>query len=150
MVDPETSVYKSRNLVIGGGNTALDVVRELVRLGVPDVAMVYRGTEERMSGYAHEWKAAFMEGVKAHWQTQPVEFVGDGGAVRAARCIKYDENKKPDLAQCLKKGVAKLMKHVHVVFMISDLQTYHEWISLFAGLETKCDVMFMDDLSASG
>lgn len=42
------------------------------------------------------------------------------------------------------------MSKVHVVFMVSDMQTYHEWISLFPGLETKCDVMFMDDLSKEG
>lgn len=34
--------------------------------------------------------------------------------------------------------------------MISDLQTYHEWISLFPGLETRCEVMFLDDLSKDG
>lgn len=83
-------------LVIGGGNTALDVVRELVRLGVEDVALVYRGTEEKMSGYVHEWAAGKVEGVRAHFQTQPVAFLGgDDGKLRAARCIKYDANKKP-------------------------------------------------------
>jgi hypothetical protein len=34
--------------------------------------------------------------------------------------------------------------------MIDDMQTYHEWFSLFPGLETKCDVMFMDDLTPTG
>ena len=34
--------------------------------------------------------------------------------------------------------------------MINDMQTYHEWFSLFPGLETKCDVMFVDDLSQDG
>ena len=34
--------------------------------------------------------------------------------------------------------------------MISDLQTYHEWVSLFPGLETKCEVMFLDDISKKG
>lgn len=42
------------------------------------------------------------------------------------------------------------MNKVHIVFMISDLQTYHEWISLFPGLETRCEVMFLDDLSKDG
>ena len=85
-----------RALVIGGGNTALDVVRELVRLGVEDVALVYRGTEEKMSGYKHEWAAGKVEGVRAYFQTQPIEFLGDeDGNVRAALCVEYDANKKP-------------------------------------------------------
>jgi hypothetical protein len=64
--------------------------------------------------------------------------------------FKYDANKKPNLDSCLKNGVKKLMKNTHIVFMINDLQTYHEWFSLFPGLETKCDVMFVDDLNAEG
>lgn len=64
--------------------------------------------------------------------------------------FKYDKNKKPNLEACLKKGVKKLMKHVHVVFLVNNLQTYHEWFSLYPGLETKCDVMFLDDLTSDG
>ena len=64
--------------------------------------------------------------------------------------FKYDKTKKPNLDTCLQNGVKKLMKHVHVVFMINDMQTYHEWFSLFPGLETKCDVMFVDDLHTEG
>jgi len=51
--------------------------------------------------------------------------------------FKYDKNKKPNLDACLKNGVKKLMKHAHIVFMINDMQTYHEWFSLFPGLETS-------------
>ena len=83
-----------RALVIGGGNTALDAVRELRGLGVEEVTLVYRGTEAKMSGYAHEWKAAKLEGVRAAWRTQPVAFIGDG-RVRAARCISLDDAKQP-------------------------------------------------------
>jgi glutamate synthase (NADPH/NADH) small chain len=82
-------------VVVGGGNTALDVVRELRVLGVPSVIMAYRGTEARMSGYAHEWAAAKVEGVSAAWQTQPIGFVGENGGVTGLRCIKLDDNKQP-------------------------------------------------------
>ncbi len=84
-----------RAVVIGGGNTALDVVRELKGLGVPSVTMAYRGTEAKMSGYAHEWKAAKVEGVVPAWQVQPVGFVGDNGAVTGVRCVRLDDAKKP-------------------------------------------------------
>ena len=85
----------TRALVIGGGNTALDVVRELCVLGVPEVTMVYRGDEARMSGYAHEWSAAKTEGVRAAWRTQPVGFVGEGGAVTGVRCVTLDADRQP-------------------------------------------------------
>jgi hypothetical protein len=47
----------------------------------------------------------------------------------------------------LANGIKKLMNKAHIVLMVHDMQTYHEWFSLFPGLETRCDVMFMDDLS---
>src|SRR5690606_17337 len=85
---------------VGGGNTAIDAVRELRGLGVGDVTMLYRGTEPKMSGYAHEWSAAKDEGVRARWQTQPVAFEGDGegqgrGRVQRIRCVRLDEAKQP-------------------------------------------------------
>lgn len=63
-------------VVVGGGNTAVDCVRELIGLGVPSVTMLYRGTEAKMSGYAHEWDAAKKEGARAIWGAAPAGFVG--------------------------------------------------------------------------
>jgi len=64
--------------------------------------------------------------------------------------FKYDKTKKPKREACLQSGVKKLMQRAHVVFLVNDMQTYHEWFSLFPGLETKCDVMFVDDLTTEG
>ena len=84
--------------VIGGGNTALDCVRELLGLGVPSVTMVYRGVEDGMSGYHHEWDEAKREGARAAWRSQPVAFEGDG-SVERIRCAVLDEDKKPVAGQ---------------------------------------------------
>ncbi len=81
--------------VVGGGNTAIDAVRELKWLGVPTVYMVYRGDEARMSGYHHEWHAARVEAVWARWGTQPIGYESEGGQVTAIRCIRCDEKKQP-------------------------------------------------------
>jgi glutamate synthase (NADPH/NADH) small chain len=56
--------------------------------------MVYRGTEPKMSGYLHEWRAAQTEGCVARWQTQPTGFESEGGRVTGVQCIKVDENKQ--------------------------------------------------------
>ncbi len=82
-------------VVIGGGNTALDVVRELIVLGVPEVTLAYRGQEAGMSGYTHEWDAAKKEGVRAAWQVQPVGFEGADGKLSAMRCVRLDAHKQP-------------------------------------------------------
>ena len=89
----ETTGVK-RAVVIGGGNTAVDAIRELRGLGVPHVSLVYRGTESAMSGYLHEWEEAKMEGAQGIWQTLPVSFQGDG-TVRALTCVQMDDAKRP-------------------------------------------------------
>ncbi|MCO4744690.1 MAG: NAD(P)-dependent oxidoreductase [Proteobacteria bacterium] len=82
-------------LIIGGGNTAIDAVREFIGLGVDRVTMVYRGTEAGMSGYTHEWKEAKMEGALAQYQAVPIAFIGEEGRVTAVRCQRLDLDKKP-------------------------------------------------------
>lgn len=64
--------------------------------------------------------------------------------------FRYNKNKKPKREACLQTGIKKLMQRAHVVMVVNDMQTYHEWMSLFPGLETKCDVMFVDDLTPAG
>lgn len=81
-------------LVIGGGNTAMDCMRELLGLKIPNVTLVYRGTQEVMSGYAHEWKAAQVLGAKVAWQAVPARFEGQG-RVQSAVLNCLDANKKP-------------------------------------------------------
>ncbi|MEZ5397915.1 MAG: FAD-dependent oxidoreductase [Bryobacterales bacterium] len=89
LADVETAV------VLGGGNTAIDVVRELVGLGVPNVEMVYRGTEAGMSGYAHEWRAAREAGARGRWQLAPVGFEGAGTDLTGVRLVRVDAHKQP-------------------------------------------------------
>jgi glutamate synthase (NADPH/NADH) small chain len=75
-----------RALVIGGGNTAIDAARELARLGVPDVALVYRRTEPDMPGYRHELDHARHEGVRLLERAVPEAVVrGPGGRLEALR-----------------------------------------------------------------
>jgi glutamate synthase (NADPH/NADH) small chain len=72
-------------VVIGGGNTAIDAARELAKLGVPDVAMLYRRTAADMSGYAHEMEHARAEGVRLIERATPAAFVRDGARLQAVR-----------------------------------------------------------------
>lgn len=64
--------------------------------------------------------------------------------------FKYDKNIQANPESCLKTGIDKMKQHAHIILMINDMQTYHEWFSMFPGLETKCDVMFVDDLNNEG
>lgn len=66
-----------RCAVIGGGNTAIDCVRTLVRLGADEVAIVYRRTRKEMPANAVEIEAAEHEGVKFHFLAAPVKVIGN-------------------------------------------------------------------------
>ncbi len=74
-----------RAVVIGGGNTALDIAHELALLGV-QVDMVYRRGEQQMSGYAHELDSARADGVRLLENRQPLAILRDArGQVTAVK-----------------------------------------------------------------
>ena len=66
-----------RAVVIGGGNTAVDVAREAVRLGAEVVTLAYRRTEAEMPAFHHEVEEAREEGVDFHWLAAPTRFLGE-------------------------------------------------------------------------
>jgi len=65
-----------RVVVLGGGNTAIDVARESVRLGAAHVTLAYRRTRELMPAYAFEVEEAADEGVAFEWLAAPAEILG--------------------------------------------------------------------------
>jgi glutamate synthase (NADPH/NADH) small chain len=77
-------------VVIGGGNTAIDIAVQTKRLGAEDVTIVYRRGPEQMSATHHEQEFAQTNGVRIkHW-AKPVRVLGEGGQVRAIE-FEYTE-----------------------------------------------------------
>lgn len=64
-------------VVIGGGNTAIDCVRTLIRLGAEEVYIVYRRTRSEMPANKVEIEAAEHEGVKFVFLAAPVKVIAD-------------------------------------------------------------------------
>ena len=70
-------------VVIGGGNTAVDIAVQSKRLGANDVTLVYRRGPEQMGATQHEQDFAQTNGVRIkHW-LRPLQLEGDGN-VKAA------------------------------------------------------------------
>ena len=63
--------------IIGGGNTAIDCTRNLIRLGAEKVSIVYRRTRAEMPANPVEIDAAEHEGVQFSFLAAPVEVKGD-------------------------------------------------------------------------
>ncbi len=76
--DSKSSVVIGKKCaVIGGGNTAIDCVRTLVRLGADEVSIVYRRTRNEMPANMVEIEAAEHEGIKFNFLASPNRVVGD-------------------------------------------------------------------------
>ncbi len=70
--------------VIGGGNTAIDASRTLLRLGAKEVYLLYRRTYDEMPAAKEEVDEAIKEGVKMSFLVAPVEIKGDGKVEKIA------------------------------------------------------------------
>ncbi|MCB0560587.1 MAG: 2-oxoacid:acceptor oxidoreductase family protein [Lewinellaceae bacterium] len=75
--------------IIGGGNTAIDVARTLLRLGaVPTI--YYRRTIREMPAIPQEVKEALLEGVRIEFLSAPVALAPAGPAKVALTLIKME------------------------------------------------------------
>lgn len=77
-------------IVIGGGNTAIDVARSLQKFGSA-VSIFYRRTKTEMPAIKEEVLAAEKEGIKIEELIAPVKIVAkDGGRVDLLECQKME------------------------------------------------------------
>jgi len=77
----------NRVVVVGGGNTAIDVSRTAIRLDADHVTILYRRSREEMPALDVEIEAAAEEGVEFHFLASPVGFeeIDDGLKVTSIR-----------------------------------------------------------------
>ncbi|SJZ74041.1 glutamate synthase (NADPH/NADH) small chain [Enhydrobacter aerosaccus] len=71
-----------RVVVIGGGNTAIDIAVQAKRLGAQDVTIVYRRGPQHMTATGYEQELAQTNGVAIKYWARPIRLVGQGGRVR--------------------------------------------------------------------
>lgn len=74
-----------RMAVVGGGNTAMDVARSLLRVGVEPI-VVYRRTRAEMPAIASEVEDALAEGIPFEFLAAPVRVVIEQGRITALAC----------------------------------------------------------------
>ncbi|PXF29032.1 dihydropyrimidine dehydrogenase [Pokkaliibacter plantistimulans] len=87
--DLTTLPVAKRAVVIGAGNTAIDMAVQMARLGADQVTLVYRRGTESMSATEHEQDIAKANQVKIVTWAQPKEvLLDDSGKVSAMRFEK--------------------------------------------------------------
>ena len=83
----ETIDVGCRVVVIGAGNTAIDVATAARRLGSEHTAIVYRRSEREMSAFKYEYELAQKDGVVFYWNAQPLRIVGNSH-VEGLECVR--------------------------------------------------------------
>jgi glutamate synthase (NADPH/NADH) small chain len=79
--DKSTLEIGRKVVVIGGGNTAIDIAIQAKKLGAEDVTIAYRRGPEQMSATHHEQEFAQVSGVRIkHW-VKPVALTSKDGAI---------------------------------------------------------------------
>jgi glutamate synthase (NADPH/NADH) small chain len=94
---PSVDVRGKRVVVLGGGDTAMDVLRIVIRRGAADALCLYRRDEASLPADAEEYENAREEGAQFMFLSRPVSVLGNAaGAVTHVRCIRM-ETGEPDL-----------------------------------------------------
>lgn len=87
---PESLPHARHVVVIGAGNTAIDVATMARRVGAA-ATVVYRRTAAEMTAYEHEYHFAVSEGINFLFLTSPKEVLTDGaGVVTGLRCDRME------------------------------------------------------------
>lgn len=88
-------------LVIGAGNTAIDVATAAKRLGAESVTIAYRRGEAAMPAFAYEYELAKADRVRFVWHAQPVRVLArDGkaaGILFAKTATSVTESRRDEL-----------------------------------------------------
>ncbi len=75
-------------LVIGGGNTAIDVATAAARLGADTVTIAYRRGEQAMPAFPYEYDLAKRDNIRFEWYAQPVRVVGKNGTAKGVEFVR--------------------------------------------------------------
>lgn len=75
-------------LVIGGGNTAVDVATAAVRLGAENVTIAYRRGEQDMPAFKYEYELTKSDGIGWVFNSAPLRIVEANGAASGVEFIQ--------------------------------------------------------------
>ncbi|SDJ82609.1 NAD(P)-dependent oxidoreductase [Natronincola ferrireducens] len=75
--NPDVFSLGNRVVVVGGGNTAMDVARTAIRKGSKEVTILYRRDEDSLPALGSEVELAKIDGVRFEFLASPIEIMED-------------------------------------------------------------------------
>lgn len=117
------------SVVIGGGNTAIDVARSIIRLGGRAV-IVYRRRREDMPAFDEEIVSALEEGVELRELLAPVQIAAQGSDyILTVRQMKVEGRDRDGRGRIVADGTSPVEISVQRVFVATGAaaaETWHE------------------------
>jgi NADPH-dependent glutamate synthase beta subunit-like oxidoreductase/Pyruvate/2-oxoacid:ferredoxin oxidoreductase delta subunit len=80
--------------IIGGGNTAIDVARSVIRLG-KKATILYRRSKEEMPAFEEETEEALEEGVKIRYLVNPIR-IQQNDRLQRLECLRMELGEKDE------------------------------------------------------
>jgi dihydropyrimidine dehydrogenase (NAD+) subunit PreT len=77
-------------VVIGAGNTAIDVATAAKRLGAKTVTIAYRRSEALIPAFAYEYELARSDGVQFEWFAQPIRILAAHGETQGVEFLRTE------------------------------------------------------------
>ena len=74
--------------IVGGGNTAIDAARTVLRCGADKVKIVYRRSVNEMPAHHEEIETAQKEGVEMLFLTNPKSIITEKNKLKSIECLK--------------------------------------------------------------
>jgi NADPH-dependent glutamate synthase beta subunit-like oxidoreductase len=143
-----------RVAVIGGGNTALDVARAVLRLGGNPV-ILYRRSRDEMPAFEEEVSEALEEGIEIRYLTGPTEIIGRKGRVTQLECIKMELGGEDETGRRrpvpiprsnftieVDSVIVAIGEEPDLTFLPEDIRVEHKMVSTDEGARTSREGVF--------
>jgi glutamate synthase (NADPH/NADH) small chain len=86
----KTTRIEGHVVVVGAGNTAIDVANAAKRLGAEEVSILYRRTRANISAFDFEYRQALQEGIRFLWLTQMMAIHVSAKGITSVECVRME------------------------------------------------------------
>ncbi len=132
-------------VVIGAGNTAIDVATVSKRLGAETVTIAYRRSDALVPAFAYEYELAKSDGVRFEWCVQPLRIIGEAGRATGV-LFQRTELPEPATRTSPVRGVPGSEFVLAADMVVKALGQEHllDLLSALPGLEVKKGAIVVD------
>jgi glutamate synthase (NADPH/NADH) small chain len=131
-------------LVIGAGNTAIDVATAAKRLGADRVTIVYRRDKAAMSAFRFEYELALGDGVRFEWQAYPIKIIGEAGCVQG---VEFGRTVPSESGHFRSKPDSSFTLRADMVVKALGQKPLIDWIKAFPRLDHRYGRIVADPIT---